>query len=124
MLCQAVELVLVRVRTGGMGRRRGRAALALAGILGTLSVARLSAQTREAAASNAETLSTRSTLVVVPTLVRDKSGGIIFTLSANDFTLTDDGVPQKITLEEDTGTQPLALVVVIEADAATRAAGW
>jgi VWFA-related protein len=65
-----------------------------------------------------------SSLIVVPALVRNKAGEVIFSLKADDFTLTDDGVPQKLTLEEDTGGEPLALVVVIEADAATRAAGW
>ena len=29
--------------------------------------------------------------------------------------LTDDGIPQKLTLEQDTGSEPLALVVLIEA---------
>jgi VWFA-related protein len=59
-------------------------------------------------------LSTHSTLVVVPALVRTKAGELIFTLSAKDFVLTDDGVPQRLTLEQDTGGEPLALVVVIE----------
>jgi VWFA-related protein len=59
-------------------------------------------------------LSTRSTLVLAPALVRKKTGDLVFTLTANDFVLTDDGVPQKLTLEQDTGGEPLALVVVIE----------
>jgi VWFA-related protein len=59
-------------------------------------------------------LSTRSTLVLAPALVRNKAGDLVFTLAANDFVLTDDGVPQKLTLEQDTGGEPLALVVVIE----------
>ena len=59
-------------------------------------------------------LSTRSTLIVVPALVRNKAGDPVFTLSAKDFVLTDDGVEQKLTLEEDTGSEPLALVVVVE----------
>ncbi|HTC75197.1 MAG TPA: VWA domain-containing protein [Edaphobacter sp.] len=59
-------------------------------------------------------LSTRSTLVLAPALVRNKAGDLVFTLTANDFILTDDGVPQKLTLEQDTGGEPLALVVVIE----------
>ncbi|HEX7157441.1 MAG TPA: VWA domain-containing protein [Edaphobacter sp.] len=59
-------------------------------------------------------LSARSTLVLVPALVRDKSGNLVFTLSSEDFTLTDDGVPQKLRLEQDTDNEPLALVVVIE----------
>ncbi|WP_260706323.1 vWA domain-containing protein [Edaphobacter flagellatus] len=60
------------------------------------------------------TISTQSTLVLVPALVRDKSGNLVYTLSADNFTLTDDGIPQKLHLEEDTGGEPLALVVVIE----------
>lgn len=59
------------------------------------------------------TLSARSTLVVVPALVRKKSGELVYTLSAEDFSLTDDGVPQKLILEKDTGGEPLALVVVL-----------
>jgi VWFA-related protein len=59
-------------------------------------------------------LSTRSTLVLAPALVRNKSGDLVYTLTAKDFVLTDDGVPQKLTLEQDTDGQPLALVVVIE----------
>ena len=57
---------------------------------------------------------TQSPLVIVPALVRTKAGDPLFTLTANDFELTDDGVPQKLTLEEDTGGEPLALVVVVE----------
>jgi VWFA-related protein len=60
------------------------------------------------------TLSARSTLVLVPTLVRTKSGELVYTLTANDFTITDNNVEQKVSLEEDTGDQPLALVVAIE----------
>jgi VWFA-related protein len=59
-------------------------------------------------------LTTHSTLVLVPALVRTKSGALVFTLTANDFLLTDDGIPQKLTLEQDTGAEPLALVIVIE----------
>ena len=62
----------------------------------------------------APTISTRSTLVLVPALVRDKSGQLVYALNADSFTLTDDGVPQKLHLEEDIGSEPLALVVVIE----------
>jgi VWFA-related protein len=62
----------------------------------------------------ASLLSTRSTLVLAPALVRNKAGDLVFTLAINDFVLTDDGVPQKLTLEQDTGGEPLALVVIIE----------
>jgi VWFA-related protein len=67
-----------------------------------------------AAAQNAPpTFTTQTTLVVVPTLVTTKAGEPVFTLTAKDFTVTDDGIPQKITVD-DNGGQPLALVVVIE----------
>jgi VWFA-related protein len=64
--------------------------------------------------SSAPELSRQTTLVVVPALVRDKARKLVFTLKADDFLLTDDGVPQKLTLEQDTGGEPLALVIVIE----------
>jgi VWFA-related protein len=71
-------------------------------------------QTAAPQASQVPVLSAHSTLVLVPALVRSKAGELVFTLTADDFTLTDDGVPQKLTLEQDTGGEPLALVVVIE----------
>ena len=70
------------------------------------------------------TLSTSSTLVVVPALVRDAAGAPVFNLSAGDFRLTDDGVPQKLNLEQESGPQPLALVALIEAGAGARSSGW
>jgi len=66
------------------------------------------------ASQPATTITTRSTLVLVPALVKTKSGAIVYTLKADDFTLTDNGVEQRLTLEENTGDQPLALVVLIE----------
>ncbi len=68
----------------------------------------------ESPAVPGSTLSVRSTLVLVPASVRTKSGEPVFTLTANDFVVTDDGVEQKVQLEEDTDAQPLALVVVVE----------
>jgi VWFA-related protein len=59
-------------------------------------------------------LTSRSTLVQVPALVRNKANKLVYTLTANDFVLTDDGVPQELVLEEGTGSEPLALVVDIE----------
>jgi VWFA-related protein len=59
-------------------------------------------------------LRTESDLVIVPALVRSGDGKLVFSLKASDFRLTDDGVEQKLTLEENTGGQPLALVVVIQ----------
>jgi VWFA-related protein len=60
------------------------------------------------------TITLSSNLVVVPALVRTKSGELIYTLKADDFILTDNGVVQKLRLEEDTGNQPLAMVIVVQ----------
>jgi len=68
----------------------------------------------QAPATQAPTLNASSTLVLVPALVRTKAGDLVFTLKANDFTLTDDGVTQKLRLEQGTGGEPLVLVVDIE----------
>lgn len=59
-------------------------------------------------------ISTRSTLVLVPTLVKTKAGELVYALTANDFIITDNSIEQKVALEEDTGGQPLALVVAVE----------
>ena len=61
------------------------------------------------------TLQARSTLVLVPTTVRTKAGAPVFTLEAKDFVVTDNGVPQKVRLEDDSDALPLALAVVVEA---------
>jgi hypothetical protein len=59
-------------------------------------------------------LTTRSNLVVIPALVKDQTGAVVYSLQASDFKLTDDGVAQTLLLEEDSGGEPLALVVLIE----------
>ena len=59
------------------------------------------------------TLHTTTTLVVVPTLVQTTGKEPVFSLTAADFLLTDNGVPQKITLEEET-ERPLSLVVLMQ----------
>jgi len=74
----------------------------------------LPAQAESQSTPQPPTLSAQSTLVLVPALVHNKAGQLIFTLKANDFTLTDDGIPQKVRLEQDSGGEPLALVVDIE----------
>jgi VWFA-related protein len=60
------------------------------------------------------TLTVRSTLVEVPVLVKTKGGDVVFELMADDFILTDNGVPQHLTLDQDTDSQPLALAIVVE----------
>ncbi len=59
------------------------------------------------------TLHTTTTLVVVPTLVQTQGKELVYSLRADDFLLTDNGVPQKVTLEEE-AKRPLSLVVLIQ----------
>ena len=59
-------------------------------------------------------LTVRTTLVMVPVLVTTKTGKVVFELTADDFVVTDNGVPQHFKLDEDTGSQPLALAIVVE----------
>jgi VWFA-related protein len=60
------------------------------------------------------TLSVSSTLVQVPVQVKTKSGKNVFALTADNFILTDNGIPQPITLDDDAGSQPLALAIVVQ----------
>jgi VWFA-related protein len=71
-------------------------------------------QAQPAAGGGNTVLRTGSTLVLVPALVKTKKGDPVFTLTADNFVVTDDGIEQKARLEEDSGSQPLALVIVVE----------
>ncbi len=64
-------------------------------------------------------LTVRSTLVEVPALVKTKGGQtkggqVYLKLTADDFFLTDNGVPQDLTLDQGTDSEPLALAIVVE----------
>ncbi len=76
------------------------------------------AQTPEPQAAPAQqpsqVITSSSTIVLVPAMVTAKNGDPVFTLTAKDFSLTDDGVPQTLTLEENSGDEPIALVVAIQ----------
>lgn len=53
-------------------------------------------------------------MVLVPALVIGSNGKPVFTLKADDFRVTDDGIEQPLKLDPDTGGEPLALVVAVE----------
>ncbi|MGD0346343.1 MAG: hypothetical protein ABSA85_06280 [Terracidiphilus sp.] len=55
-----------------------------------------------------------TTEVLVPTLVEKHGGGILYGLKAGDFVLDDNGVPQKIRVQEEMDTAPVALAVAVE----------
>jgi VWFA-related protein len=52
--------------------------------------------------------------VLVPTLVEKHGGGIIYGLKGDDFVVEDNGVPQKVHVQEEMDTAPVALVVAVE----------
>ena len=58
--------------------------------------------------SDTTTLSVRSQIVIETVVVKDKNGKPIDGLTAKDFTLTEDGVPQKIRYCEQQQTLPSA----------------
>ena len=55
-----------------------------------------------------------TTEVLVPTLVEKRGGGILYGLKPTDFVLEDNGVPQKIRVQPEMDTAPVALVVAVE----------
>jgi VWFA-related protein len=56
----------------------------------------------------------RANEVLVPTLVEKPGGGVVYGLKQKDFVLEDNGVPQKIRVQEEMDTAPVALVVAVE----------
>lgn len=101
---------------------RSKAVLAGVFLLGFSSPAAVRAQTAEQSSNRSEgqpasqspSLTVRSNVVLVPVLVKTKAGEAVFSLIADDFILTDNGVRQSLQLEPDTDSQPLALAVIVE----------
>jgi len=60
------------------------------------------------------TLRSQSNVVLVPVLVKDQQGGIVYGLQAKDFIVEDDGAEQPIRLDEAPEGQPISLVVVLQ----------
>jgi len=52
--------------------------------------------------------------VLVPPLVEKRGGGIVYGLKGDDFVLEDNGVPQKVHVQEEMDTAPVSLVVAVE----------
>ena len=63
---------------------------------------------------DAPTLRVTTQEVLVPTLVEKPHGGIVYGLKPNDFVLEDNGVPQKIRVQEEMDTAPVSLVIAVE----------
>lgn len=64
--------------------------------------------------SQETTLRTQSNVVLVPTLVRDSQGEIVYGLQAKDFVIEDDGMEQEVRLDEQPESHPVSLVIAIQ----------
>lgn len=95
---------------------RFKFAFAVASFLWFLFAAAANAQSREQSSASPQipAVTVRSNLVLVPALVKNKAGEAVFSLTAKDFILTDNGVPQSLELEPDTDSQPLALAIIVQ----------
>lgn len=59
-------------------------------------------------------ISSESTVVLVPTLVKTKSGGLVFGLSARDFIVEDEGVEQSVQLDDSPEGDPISAVIAVQ----------
>ena len=64
--------------------------------------------------SNVPTMRLNANEVLVPTLVEKHDGGVVYGLKPEDFVLEDNGVAQKIRVQEEMDTAPVSLVVAVE----------
>ncbi len=66
------------------------------------------------ATSQETTLRSQSNVVLVPALVKDAQGGVVYGLAAKDFIVEDDCVEQAAQLDEAPEGQPMSLVVALQ----------
>jgi VWFA-related protein len=97
-----------------MNRCKFRFAVALFLLFSFAAVTHAQSSEQSSASSQIPALTVHSNLVLVPALVKTKAGEVVFSLTADDFILTDDGVPQSLQPEPDTDSQPLALAVIVQ----------
>src|SRR5215472_19022706 len=67
-----------------------------------------------ASAAQQTTVRSRSNLVLLPTLVKDSQGSIVYGLQAQDFVIEDNGAQQSVRLDDAPEGQPISLVVAIQ----------
>ena len=65
-------------------------------------------------AQDQPTFRTQANVVLVPALVRDKAGDVVYGLQAKDFIIEDDGVAQAVHLDEAAESEPISLVVAVQ----------
>lgn len=67
-----------------------------------------------AAAPQEPTFNAQSNVVLVPTMVRDVSGNVVYGLQAKDFLIEDDGVEQAPYLDESAEAEPISLMIAVQ----------
>lgn len=65
-------------------------------------------------AQDKTTFTSQSNLVAVPTLVVDGGGKTVEGLRTADFVIEDDGVTQKVLLEDDPDVRPVSLMIAVQ----------
>ena len=60
------------------------------------------------------TLRTQSNVVLVPALVKDRTGKLVYGLQASDFIIEDNGVEQQVSMDEAEPQEAVSLVVAIQ----------
>jgi hypothetical protein len=55
-----------------------------------------------------------SNVVIVPTLVKNDKGKLVYGLQAKDFIIEDDGIEQVTQLDEAAESQPISLIIAIQ----------
>jgi VWFA-related protein len=67
-----------------------------------------------ASAQQAPNLRVQSNVVLVPTLVKDAEGHVVYGLTQNDFVIEDEGVEQAVYLDESAESEPASVVVAVQ----------
>src|SRR5882672_4376904 len=65
-------------------------------------------------AAQETTLHTQSNVVLVPALVKDSRGEVVYGLQAKDFVVEDSGIEQPVRLDETPESQPISIVIAIQ----------
>jgi VWFA-related protein len=101
--------IIERAGAGGILRRaRAPFLVLLPLVLGGGCVA------QESTGQNVPILRTQSNVVLVPALVKKKTGKLIFGLQADDFIIEDDGAPQQLEMDEVEPQEAISLVIAIQ----------
>ncbi|HJX84135.1 MAG TPA: VWA domain-containing protein [Candidatus Angelobacter sp.] len=61
-----------------------------------------------------DTLRTQTNVVLVPALVKDGAGNVVYGLQAKDFVIEDDGVSQTVRMDESAVAEPVSLVIALQ----------